>query len=824
MRARKRWIIVAMALVLLVCGAFLADHFLKQRHHPGLARFTRQLVTNYPGSFAVEPPLLSITLGEQEMETLRETVEAARERGVILPDGRPYVNGEMEHAGQRSKVRLRIKGKMTDHVKGRKWSFRVVARKDGGFLGMRRFSLQHPGTRNYLVEWLHHRLMAGEGIVALRYGFIRLKLNEEDLGIYAYEEHFGPELLENNGRVVGPLFRFDPGLFWEHRLNEMQGLRFDEPYAAYQAASIDAFGTNDLAKDATARAYFEEAVSLMEAFRRGGLKASQVFEIDLLARRHALIDLMGGHRSMDWSDVKFYYDPVAQRIEPVAYEIFGGERIHTLAGSGRYEGRFRASFDLHDAYFNDDDLFRAYVAHLERVSRPTYLDSALAVLKPALDTAAATVYREFPWKELDVSVLRHNQRIIRRLLDVPKGFHAHLQVIADDTMEVMVVPVEALPIEVHGLRLPDGTLMPPVGHAVVPCRNPGRTGQPRAMRFPIPEGSGLSKDLSLRLEYSVLGASVRRELEIFAHALLEDLPMRSAHLIDAPDMRTHPFVSVDEKAGTIHLRSGSWRLDRDLVIPAGFTVHGTAPMVIDLVAGARIISRSPIALTGLPELPVTIGSSDKSGGGLIVMDAEGTSQWRHVVTTGFGSTLRKGEAGLLFQNSRVLFTECTLQEVPERDLLALVRGSAELKDVLLVGGRDQISIAYANVRMDGVEALGAGDDAMVVRGGHVQVTRSHVEGSAGDGVKVDTHGELRGMDLTILSDGPGMRLAKGALVDLEGLRVETPAVAISLEKMHGRYGPSRVNLRGADLRGGEGEVADAGGNQVRSVPLDAVGQ
>jgi len=45
--------------------------------------------------------------------------------------------------------------------------------------------------------------MAGEGIVALRYGFIQLRFNDKDLGVYAYEEHFGPELLEHNGRAEG---------------------------------------------------------------------------------------------------------------------------------------------------------------------------------------------------------------------------------------------------------------------------------------------------------------------------------------------------------------------------------------------------------------------------------------------------------------------------------------------------------------------------------------------------------------------------------------------------------------------------------------------
>lgn len=804
--------VLAVCTAVIIVGALFADHFLKSKGHPGLRRFTGQVARNYPASFAVEPPVLALKLGEQEMETLRASVEAARVRGVILPEGRPYVNGEMEHGGVVSKVKLRIKGKMTDHVEGRKWSFRVVARKDGGFLGMKRFSLQHPGTRNYLVEWLHHRLMAGEGIMALRYGFIRLLLNGEDLGIYAYEEHFGPELLENNGRVEGPLFRFDPSLFWEHRLNEMRKLRFDEPYAAYQAAAIDAFGTSDLAKDATARARFEAATALIEGFRHGRYTASEVFHVDLLARRHALIDLMGGHHSMDWSDVKFYYDPVAQRAEPVAYEVFGGERIRKLAGSGRYEGRFRTSYDLHDAYFNDEGLFRAYVRHLERVSRPAYLDSAFQVLGPALDSATAIVYREFPWKELDRATLRHNQKIIRRLLDVPKGFHAYRQASTGDTLGLMIVPVEALPMEVHGLVLPDGTVIKPMGSTIVPCRKQGRPGDPMPFRFKLPPGAPVPLDAVLRVRYGVLGASVAKELEVFPQSWLdgfESMPMRMER---AADMRSHPFVVVDEKERTVLLRSGRWTLADDLVIPPGYVVRGTAPLDIDLVKGARILTASPIELTGLPEVPVRIGSSDASGAGIVILDARAESIWRHVHLHDLGPVGKRGDASLVLNATKLVLRECILEGAPKRDLLVAVRSYLTLEQVRIEGGRDQISAAYGQTTLRDLECLMAGDDALVLRGGEATLEEVRITDSQGDGIKVDGPARVKGRAIGIVSQGHGLRLSRGAEVELDAVALDAARHAVLLEKTMARHGASRLTLREARLRGGEGDVEDEGGN------------
>ncbi|MCB0814173.1 MAG: CotH kinase family protein, partial [Flavobacteriales bacterium] len=141
-----------------------------------------------------------------------------------------YVKADLVHDGSAFKARIRIKGKLSDHVEGSKWSFRVIARKEGGFMGMKRFSLQHPGTRNYLYEWFYQQLSRGEGLIALKYGFCKVRFNGQDLGVYAYEEHFGEELLEHAHRPEGPIVRFDPSLYWVHRLSNLEGIRFDEPY------------------------------------------------------------------------------------------------------------------------------------------------------------------------------------------------------------------------------------------------------------------------------------------------------------------------------------------------------------------------------------------------------------------------------------------------------------------------------------------------------------------------------------------------------------------------------------------------------------------
>jgi hypothetical protein len=798
---RWRWPLLIISLFAVL--AWSGDRQLKQRDHPGLATFLKQWSRNYPASFAVEPITLELTVEEAELAQLERVVEEARERGVILPEGNDPVSATISGPSGTFKAKVRIKGKLTDHVKGNKWSFRVIAKKDEGFLGMRRFSLQHPGTRNYLCDWLYHRLMEGEGVIALRYGFIRLTFNGDDLGVYAYEEHFGPELLEHNGRVKGPLFRFDPALFWEHRLNMMNKVRYEEPFAAYQAADIDAFGSSDLEKDDQAREQFQQAVTLMEAFRRAERPASEVFNVDLIARRHAILDLVGGHHSMDWSDVKFYYDPVVRRIEPVAYESFSAFPLATLAGSDRWIGRHDPSQDLHDALFNDEPLFRAYIGHLERLARPAYLDSVFAALAPALDSASATIYREFPYKELDRGIYYRNQKVIQRLLNVPKPFHAYYNGRSADTLAITVVPIEAIPMQVHGLVLPDGSVVRPLAHTIVPIRKKGQPGQPVTVRFLVPNVQPKLSASDIQLVSTVLGGSVERKVEVAEHAFVLG-PDRTLGVPPPSDLQRFPFLGVDTALRTITLLPGDWDLVEDLSLPEGYTIQATAPLRITFAPGVRLISRSPLNWVGLEEAPIRLqGSGD---GQVLLLGAKGSSKWEQVVIDRVGT--------VVVQSSNMRLVDVSLTGDTAHTLIEMVRAKVTMVDVALNGGYDQVSSQSSTVSMERVTGMGSADDAIRVRGGKLDMQGCVLAAPHGVALKGAILGVVGLTDCQLSGAKQAVVVEEGCHVRAQGGLLKGAVVAVELEDAKGRYGPSTLELDG--VRMDAPRDVDAGkGNTVR---------
>jgi hypothetical protein len=573
---------------------------------------------------------------------------------------------------------------------------------------------------------------------------------------------------------------------------------------------VDAFDSKEMAGDPERLRQFEEAVGLIDGFRRGRLAASQVFDVDKVACRHAIIDLIGGHHSMDFSDVKFYYDPVARRVEPVAYESFSAFPARTLAGSWRYLGTRTDAQDLHDAWFNDPDLFRHYVHHLERMSAPRYLDSTFAVLGPALDSASAIIYGEFPWKEMDRSIFEHNQRLIRRMLDVPKGFHAHAQQRHGDTLEVLAVPVEQLPLEVHALRLPDGTMIAPLQETIVPARPQARMGVPVRMRFAFPQADD-EEVRKMRIVYSVLGASVQKDLELFPFAMPEEEFVE--HLIPATtDLRSLDWAIMDEENQHLQVRRGSHVIDRDVVVPAGMKVVVGPGTVLDLRNGARIISRSPLEFSGREDAPVRITSSDGSGT-VLVLDAQEESIWQHVEVewTGGGGTT---EPVLTFQGTGLRMRQVKLGGIPTRDMIRLVRTTARFGTVVLAGGRDQVNATYSHVTMENVDAHAAADDGVVLRGGQAMLNNVRMENSSGSAIKAVSGAVVEFTKGTLVNVSTGLEVAEGASFTMEDSKISARGNGVVVKERSMRHGSSHVILKNVTVEAGEERYKIGEGNEV----------
>ena len=146
------------------------------------------------------------------------------------------------------------------------------------------------------------------------------------------EEHFDKYYIEHNKRLEAPILKFDDGDSFLLALSVADELDDAADYSNFMstnsldffyASTVAPFDETKIMSDPKLASQFREAQALLELFRRGELKTSEVFDIDLLAKYYAINTLMGDVHPAYWHNVRFYYNPMTSLLEPAGYDSLG---------------------------------------------------------------------------------------------------------------------------------------------------------------------------------------------------------------------------------------------------------------------------------------------------------------------------------------------------------------------------------------------------------------------------------------------------------------------------------------------------------------------
>ncbi len=474
----------------------------------------KSAVTNAANASIDEVPTLELTINEDDFGHIKSKRNEAIERGFLFNEDDSYVPVSVKFGKESATGEIRLKGHMLDHLEGEKWSYRIKL-KDSTIDGMRRFSIQHPGTRNYVHEWLFHEMLKGENIIALNYRFVPVRINGEDYGIYAIEEHFAHELLAKNARSKGAILRFNPNLYWTRReARDLNNLKIEERYSRFQGAFIEPYDRGTVKEDSVLMNNFLEAEMRLERFRRGELTTQEVFDVEKLAVYHAILDLVGGYHSLDWSDVKYYLNPQNGKIEPVGYESFGVREAETLSGTNNYRPDKKRYTTLHQTMFSDTSFFKAYVRALNRVATKHFLDSVFESTKEGRISQESILHTEFPIREINYSQYYDNCKLIEHHFSPPRGFHGYIQNFSKDSATFTLGIINTLPVKVTGMRI-DGKVYD-TKSLILPCKQPGEFYGYQEYSTAIEEKvfKALKKGKNLELRWQILGHDAVRFTEV----------------------------------------------------------------------------------------------------------------------------------------------------------------------------------------------------------------------------------------------------------------------------------------------------------------------
>jgi hypothetical protein len=733
-----------------------------------------------------DPKRVELDIAELDYQRLAYEREVALQQGLWLPSEEDYVPVTIRYDNRTLHGKARLKGDWPDHWYAEKWSLRFKLDGDDHLEHMREFALQAPRTRNYMAEWIFQQALLREGLSGLSYGFVDVTINGKPMGTYAIEEAFDEGITWYNRQPPGPLLRFTDTEYFE--TFAMTGYDMPDPHTT---AALDAFGGN-----ATKAGYSENetlaALRLLEQWRSGEISTGDAFDLDRTARYFALSDLLGNRHGDFYHNMRFYYNPIRARLEPVGHDPNAGEVIEEIRGE--------TTDPYMRLFFDDPALTDRYLAELERISADGYLEALFAELEPGLQANVSIIYRDQPFYFLDRRPYFANRDLIRSTLHPYRAITAYVNGTPPAGPVVDLGASQPVPVEVTAVLAGGARAVPNGGPVRLPGKVLNEPVQYRTVAFTLPAGAAWNASTPLEVECRVVGATDLRLESVVSTPRLPGAAEAGALLRLPANTGSLPFAVTDDARRTVSLRPGHHLLVEPLVVPEGYTLRCGPNTSLDLVRNASIVARGPLVWAGTEDSPITVGSSDGTGGGVIVLDARNLSTLVDVRFGPLASTgaVREPRAAVTFLESPATLVRVSMNGDRSAPLLRLVRSPFNVSGSVFAGGSaPAVSVEYSTGAIR--DTLIANGSGLRVAGSVVELERARFEEIPGTAVLVERVSTLSGAGVTCTAAGTALASESGSTAAVDGLTVRDADVAVRAARGEGGFAPGRVALGYADF-------------------------
>ena len=640
------------------------------------------------------------------MTQVEEKRQEALSVGILLSTDDDYVSASIRYNDEESlDMKIRLKGDWVDHLKTDKWSFRVhITENDGAILGMKRFSLQAPETRNYTSEWGYHQNLMLEGILTPRYHFVNLVINGEHKGIFALEESFAEDLLESQERREGIILKMDEDLLWNNWARFINGGQIwyvarEEGFFWLTDGAINneiaPFRGSHIASSEVLSAELIAATELLYSYNQGMLAADQILDEELWGRYYAITDLWAAGHAAIWHNQRFYYNPVTGLLEPLAFD--------GLALPLKYQSEGIAHLFDHEALFDTPEVQKAYIETLERITTPEYIAMLNTKFGNELGEYYTLLVNEYkntevqgdsllqlPWDTLDL-----RSDMLSRNLDPKQPIRGNYHIVEEngetflqlDLVNLMVVPVQINEI-VLAKKSENATsewcrdescASQIVGekNELVMLSGEKSDFVPVSFWVPIKElESSDPNNLPLTLSVNLYGGTKSFDIPIYANYVPQGVEAGvkpSATLEEA--LATHPFL-IELGSNELAIARGDWDVTGDLVIPEDYKLIILAGTTLRFEEESVFLVHGAVEIKGGEDAPVLLTAQAESWGGMVILDATEKSIWQYLVAEKMAGISRSGwelTGGITFYESAVDIAFSQIGNNTTEDALNIIR-------------------------------------------------------------------------------------------------------------------------------------------------------
>tara|TARA_Y100001968_G_scaffold133421_1_gene121680 strand:+ start:1913 stop:4645 length:2733 start_codon:yes stop_codon:yes gene_type:complete len=775
------------------------------------------MTRNLFSSLKINEPSMQMNIKFNDFSKLNLKRNQAISDGYLIKGEDDYVKGEVSYKGNSYPVRIRLKGDITDHLEGTKWSYRLKGRKGEKILGMSEFSLMHPKMREYVNEFIFHKLLKYQGLPYLRYKFIPLKINGTDHGIYAIEEHFSKEAIENSNYRESVVLKVSESELWRHTQKVEKLLEGEDStyLISTHNSEIKPFNLKSILRANNTQKY-NISVKLLDDFLTNKKTTSQVFEISSTAKYLAILDLLSSSHPLRLHNLRFYYNPISARLLFYGFDaiapLFQNEDIHRLKNESRF-----MSIDVDNdpnfgleflPIFSDVEFTKAYIEELEKIVFTDFLDNFLNENKLEIERSIKILHKSYPYVDFSNKELFRAREYLRYRLNPndPISIKLHQIDPSSSNIKVQLANKSKFPIAIESIQINEVKYKPNsniiLDRSIPKVRMKYTDYDFTSDKIFNKATNANDNQIPIVINYRLYGSKIPRSSSKFVIPIGTNDKF-SALIIDRiPNMKDFDFIRIDEKSKTVIVDKGSWLIDKPLIIPRNYSLKVFPGANLSIKNKGIIFSEGPVILIGSKDLPISINGYGE-GMGLVVINSIDTSYIDYVNFKNI--TVPRNEefsitGAVTFFNSPVKISNSKFKGIKAEDALNIFRSPFSIVNTSISQTfSDGLDIDFSDGSIKAGSFSNIGNDGLDISGSKVEISETIFSQIPDKAISVGENSILKADNINVMNSGIGIASKDNSKIYLKSINLNKVDICFSAFQKKTEYGPAQIYINSTNI-------------------------
>jgi hypothetical protein len=776
---------------------------------------------SYPGYKDVKS--IELLIGENVIDYISKNRQKSFRKGMITKKTKKEFDAIAVIDGEEFPISIRIKGDWLDHLQGNKWSFRIKM-KEGNFRGMKEFSIQNPGARGFLDEWVIHKIFEDEDVLTTRYGFIPIKINGAGVGIYAYEEHFEKRLIESKKRREGPILKFNEDVMW--RIGQINILNKEDTLVGpvVESSMITPFKKKKTMKSELLKQQFTIGQNLLNQYRDDDQLISDLFKTDIFSRFYAIVAIGRIWHPLRWHNERFYYDPIASKLEVIAFDCY-------TPATGKHNAWlepdviYNKTFFNYDKYlsvspFNDTVFLNHYVKNMYDY---LYTDKILKIIQENYDEIKK--YEE--WIQREYTFYQYDYQFIEQSIDQLKPKLKKLEKKLNKTPLKAELKIAEYNYGDNGVI--NGLALQAFTESFSEIRVKNFHSKPlfligySSKQRPEQDISYFDKPIKFEA-YKNLSEIDRKTIsclytpdKIYYKENIVDADVHKANVMPWPEPQNNSprqellnnaltkstdYAKVENRVITFN--PGDFVFNKPVVIPSGYEVIIRANTHLDFIENAFFMSFSPVDIKGTPTNKVIIESSDGTGMGFTIIEASEQSVFDNVRFKGWNTLNYQGwiltgaitfyESDVSIENTDFLNNNC-------EDALNIIRADFSLKySVIANAFADGFDADFTTGVVYDCDFKQIGNDGIDYSGSEIKIENVSIDGAGDKGISGGEGSTLIIKNVVISNSNIGIASKDRSNLTINNIELINCNCGFAAYQKKTEYGPAEMTIIGCEMK------------------------